>query len=150
MNHAHVLEKRGLSLIPIDEDGVDLLSGYPDGKRVVCHIHIPVNEKHWRLYRVLQSKILKSGAWDGDREGLDDYLKIKAGHVRTIVDAETGKAFYSTKSLNIDSLTDPEFREFFENAVRVICEVLLKRNDWAWLKAEIIATVERRNYGVGP
>lgn len=148
-----VLEKRGLTLVPIDEAGIDMLDQYPNGKRVVVTTYSPVNEKHYRLWWALANKVRKSGAFPGDtawpptHEGFKNFILWETRRVTPVADVETGKAFF-VGSLAIESFTDPEFKEWFDRAIKAICEILLKRPDWAWLRNELMAATERRgSYG---
>lgn len=141
---AVILEKRGKTLVAIDEAGEDLLAAYPDGKRLAVTAHAPVNEKHYRLWWALVNKVIKSGAWNGSRETFHDWILIHTQRVRSVVDAESGKVFFMG-SLSIDSFTDDEWRQFFEQSIRVVCEKLLGEARWAWLRNELNDAVERRN-----
>jgi hypothetical protein len=142
---ARIFEKRGLSLIPIDDAGADLLGQYPDGKRVAVQVHAPVNEKHYRLWWALVNKLVKSGAWDQDREAFKDWILWQTKRVRSIADAETGQVFFAG-SLSIDAFTDEEWRDWFVLACEVICKKLLARNDHAWLRRELEQEIEKTNY----
>lgn len=144
-----IFEKRGLSLCAIDEAGADELATLPDGKRVAVIIDNPVNEKHYRLWWALVGKVMKSGAFPGDtgwpptRDGFKNFILWETKRCTPVADVESGKAFF-VGSLAIDSFTDPEFKEWFDLAIQRICERLLRRPDWAWLRAELIRACERR------
>jgi hypothetical protein len=142
-----VFEKRGLTLVPIDDAGVSMLKKHPDGKRLIISAYSPRNEKQFRLLMGLIGKIIDAGAWKGDVDSMRDWLQISMGRVRTVIDPETAKVFLVPISMSAEDLGDPEFREFFDKAIQIICEKLLDRADWAWLKDEIIEACERRNYG---
>ena len=146
---AVIMEKRGLSLVPIDEAGIDAIQTYADGKRLAVIAHAPPNEKFYRLWWALANKIVKSGAWDGDRESFKDWLLMRTGHMRSVIDPESGTAFLVAKSLSIDNFTEAEFRAWFDAAIRVVCEKLLARDDYEWLRDEIYDACERRNYWSG-
>lgn len=142
-----VFEKRGRTLVPIDDAGVSLLQRHQDGKRLIVSVHVPRSEKHFRLFWVLISKIVEAGAWSGDKESLVDWIQISMGRVRSVVDPESGRAFLVPLSMKAEDMGDAEFREFFDRAIQLICEKLLTKDAHASLKAEVIAACERPNYG---
>jgi hypothetical protein len=80
-----------------------------------------------------------------DEDALVDFIKIKTGHVRTVIDPETGHVFMVPKSIAVDEMDNAEFRPWFDQAVQFICETLLARQDWAWLRHEIEQAVDARN-----
>lgn len=140
-----VFEKKGMSIVPLDDSGADILKQYPDGKRLVATLHVPRNEKHFRLFQILVKKIIEAGAWDGSKDTLTDYIKYATGHVYTFVDPDTGKTIIVTKSLKAESMDDVAFRQWFDAAIKVICEKLLGRKDWAWLRDEIYAATNKNS-----
>lgn len=138
-----ILEKRGNTLVAIDDTGADELARFPNGKRVVVSMFAPVNEKHYRLWWALANKVVKSGAYPGTKEQFKHWILSATKRYTPVADPETGAVFY-VGSLAMESFTDPEFREWFDLAIKVVCEKLLARPDWAWLRNELIASTQMR------
>jgi len=111
-------------LLPLDDEGLELLKSMKVGREVIAEIHSPRNPRHHRLLFVLRRRIIDGGAWEGDAEGLLDWIKYATGHVRTSVD-HNGNVHYTPKSIAFASMGQDKFNRFFDRAVYAICHRLL-------------------------
>ena len=139
MSKAAFIERDG-GLFPLDDDGREMVAAVK-GKRVMVTAHAPRNLQHHRLLFALLRRICESGAWQGDEEGLLEWLKIGTHHVRTVVGPD-GKVYYVPESINFESMSQDKFRRFFDRAVYLICSRLLDREDWKWLRDEVSDAVD--------
>jgi hypothetical protein len=133
--------KRDGALWPMDDDGRELMASLRNDRQVVVNVHAPRNIRHLRLYFHLLNRVVKSGAWAGDKDTLEDWIKIGVHHVRIVVGPD-GKAHYVPKSIAVESMPQDEFRRFFDRAIYLICSKLLGREDWEWLRDEISEAVD--------
>ena len=124
------MRKKGSCLIPVDDDGIALLSRLKDGRDVGCSIVQHRNPRHHRLFFAIV-KFVQMHAVDAegnslfehtDTETLKAAIKLATGYVRTFVDMETGRMVAVPKSISWGAMDQNEFAAFFENACNVICK----------------------------
>lgn len=132
--------ERGGGLFPLDADGQEMVQAVK-GKRVMVSAHAPRNLQHHRLLFALLRRICEAGAWDGTEETLLEWLKIGTSLVRTVVGPD-GKVYYVPDSISFESMSQDKFRRFFDRAVYLICSRLLGREDWEWLRDEVVEAVD--------
>lgn len=128
-------------LFPADEEGTDLLKAMAQGKEVMVTVHAPRNPKHHRLFFALLRKMIDGGVWEGDEDGLKDYLKYATGLVDTKVD-HIGGVHYVPRSIAFESMDQAGFNKFFDRACYVVANNLLGGADWIELRDEIVNLVE--------
>lgn len=124
----------------MDADGREIVAA-AKGKRVMLNVHVARNIRHHRLLFYLISKLMDSGAWDGTKDGLLDYIKIATHHVSTLVGPD-GRTYFVPQSIAFESLDQAAFRRFFDRAVYVVCERLLPGYDWEALRDEITDAID--------
>ena len=133
----------GPCLLPVSEDGRDQISALKAERQVMVHIHAARNVRHHRMLFTLLNRIVDGGAWDGTVETLLTWLKIRTGHIETLIDAETGKTFFIPKSIKFESMPQDVFSRWFDRAVYLIAQHLLD-GDWEALRDEIVAIADGR------
>jgi hypothetical protein len=133
--------KRNGALLPMDEDGRELIAALPDDKQVIVSVKAARNPRHHRLLFHLLNRAIEGGAWGGDISSLLDYIKIGTHHVRTIVGPD-GKPYYLPLSIDYESMPQDKFSRWFDRALWLICERLLGGHDWQELRSEIVETVD--------
>lgn len=142
-----LFRKAGLSqgdvLIPVDEDGRELLASLKPMKDVMIDVHSPRNPRHHKLYFHLSRKLIEGGVWAGDEDSLLEWMKFATGHVRTAID-HTGRPRTIPKSIAFESMDQAAFSRWFDRVLFVICDRLLVGTDWQDLRAEIVETVDGR------
>ena len=138
-----IMIKRGPALWAHNDEARKVLRPVKEGKELVVVATAPRNIKQLALFQILISKIAESGAWESSRDLLIDFVKYKTGWVRVVV--VDGKRHFVPKSLAVESMTQAQFQEFFDRAIRIICEELLGSDDHKTLRDEVISSVTRRH-----
>ena len=125
-----ILRKRGNSLVPVDDQGRELLAKLKDNRDVGVTIVQHRNSRHHRLFFALL-QFVRMHAVDGegnalfenaDTETLKAAIKLATGYVRTFVDMESGRLVAVPKSIAWGAMDQTKFNEFFEHACNVICK----------------------------
>lgn len=80
--------------------------------------------RHLRLYwSVLRNVVRATGKWPTEAH-LHDELKIICGYVRPVVNWETGEVHRIIDSISFDSMTQDEFKAYFDLAMEKLSEHL--------------------------
>lgn len=139
-----VMRRKGQALIAEDGLAIALMKKIQDGKEVLVEIITPRNPKHQRLFEVLINKICESGAWDLGRDALRDWCKLRTGHVnKYVID---GKLWVVPKSISPASMTQAEFKDFFDRSIFYICKEIIGTNEWTDIRNEIEEACRDRRY----
>lgn len=133
--------KRSGALVPMDNDGREMMAAMKEGRHVMVAVHTPRNVRHHRLLFLLMEMLIDGGAWGGSKDDLLDYLKIAARHVKTIIGAD-GKTYFVPRSIDFESMDQASFTRFFDRCLYVVCERLLPGQDWQALREEIATAAE--------
>jgi len=140
---AKVLTNAGPALVPMDDDGRDMLAAWKEGKQCMADVHVPRSPRHHRMLFALMKRCIDGGAWEGSTDTLLDWIKYATGNVRTTVD-HNGQVHYAPASIAFASMDQAGFREFFDRAVAAVCTRLLGDEDWEKVRDEIIEIVDGR------
>jgi hypothetical protein len=109
-------------LRPIDERSFEELRKIKDGRTFICEIKRPRNLKHHRKYWALINLI--SDNLDGvTPEGLSSAVKMMIGHVVTVQFGD--KVIPYPDSISFDKMNQDQFNDFYERAVKAICEFVI-------------------------
>ena len=122
-----LLVKLDDSLHPTDEASIDALRQIKDNAIVSVKISIPRSAKHHRLFWALLQIVFQAQREPrqfATTDGLLDAIKLATGHMREVKDLH-GKIHYIPDSISFGRMSQPEFREFFDSAVRVILDRIL-------------------------
>lgn len=129
-------------LVPIDDDGRDILAALKPDSAVMVELFTPRNVRHHRLLFALFKKLCDGGVWEGDVNTFKDWAKFATGHVRTAVD-HLGNPHYVPKSIAFESMDQATFNRWFDRVVYLVVQRLLNNSvEWEALKQEIIEAVD--------
>lgn len=110
-----VLQKRNGALVPVDDEGFEILAKIRDGREVMCEITQSRNPKHHRLFFAILKFMVEHTDIDSI-ERAKNMIKIATGHVDDII-ASNGNVHYVLRSINWESMGQDEFSAFFDKAV---------------------------------
>lgn len=133
--------KTANGLVPLDDDGREIMAALKADKKVMVHVHAARNPDHHRLLFAMFKKLRDGGVWSGDKDSLIDYIKYGTGHVRSVIDHK-GQAHIVPKSISFESMDQVAFNRFFDRACWLICHRLLQRDDWQSLRDELIEMMD--------
>jgi hypothetical protein len=109
-------------LRPIDERSFEELRKIKDGRTFICEIKRPRNLKHHRKYWALINLI--SDNLDGvTPEALSNAVKMMIGHVVTVQFGDKNISY--PDSISFDKMNQDQFNDFYEQAVKAICEFVI-------------------------
>lgn len=116
-----VLARRTLSgLIPADDQAKAEFARVPAGKPVYVEIKAARNPKQHRLYWALCG-LMADNSMFPSASAASTAIKYACGHVEPVMMPD-GATVLREKSINYASMTQTEFAEFFETAVRIVAE----------------------------
>lgn len=114
-----VFRRRGKTLIPVDDQGLELLQSIRDGRDVMVSVKVARNPKHHRLlFAMLNLIVERTGKFSATDEALTA-LKVACGLVDPYIDSESGKTFFVPRSIAFESMPQDDFRAFFDRSVFV-------------------------------
>jgi hypothetical protein len=107
-------------LVPVDDDGADLLHKLKDGRDVGCEVIQRRNTRHHRLlFALLKLCVERLDAFPTVDLALIA-VKIGTGHFDAFIDKESGKSFYVPRSISFASMDQTAFNHFFDDACHLI------------------------------
>lgn len=117
-----IFQRRGMSLVPVDDQGRELLEKIKEGREVGCDIVRRRNPRHHRLYwAIVQFVQMHCPRFhDIPLHKIHTMLKLATGLVDTFIDAETGETFYTVRSIAWAAMDQSEFDPWFTEACKVI------------------------------
>lgn len=132
-----------LVLIPMDDDGRQILADMPGTKPAMVTVHVPRNPQHHRLLFALYQLIFDAGLWEGDQDSFLDWCKYGTGHVRRSVD-HLGNMHFVPKSINFESMDQTRFARFFDRVCYLVWDRLLGQDDeWEALREKASNMIEK-------
>jgi hypothetical protein len=140
--NGRVFVRRGGALVPADDHAREIMEGVKDGQSVMVSVRKVRNPRQHRLAWALAQKVSEAVEWLHDREDAMDYLKIKARHVRMIVDPRTGEVTLTPKSIAFASCPQETFNRLFDRMCWIICNEVVPGMDESALRAEVLALVD--------
>lgn len=138
---ARAFRKRGKSLVAADVMADEFLDGIRDGAEVLVSVRRPRNPRHHRLLFALLRKVVENTEDWADEEELLGDLKLATGHVERRVNLLTGEAYAVPRSISYASMTQDQFRRWFNRAVHVLATDVLRVAPQALLD-EVLAMVD--------
>lgn len=133
--------RRGVSLVPTDEESEDAIRALPEGELVRCKIVRPRNPKRHRLWRTLLDRVVKAGAPYPDADALNFALKVALGRADLILGLD-GKVYLRPWSTSFNEMEEATFVKFFDAAINLVCEQVLPGCDREDLVKEIFEMIE--------
>lgn len=113
-------------LAAADDHARRYLSRIPPGSPVDADVSQPRTEAGKRLFRrywVLMGIVAENtDQYGGSQEAASDHIKVLAGHCDTLVSKRTGEIYLRPRSISWAECKEPQFAEFWDRAVKAICE----------------------------
>lgn len=131
----------GRVLVPVDDDGRELLGALKVEKPVLVHVHAARNPGHHRMLFAVFKVLTDAGVWDADMDALLEWMKFATGLVRNAIDHK-GNVHTVPRSIAFESMPQDQFRRWFDRVIYVICQRLLKTADWMAVRDSIVEIVE--------
>lgn len=116
-----VFRKRGRALVPVDREGLDILSTIRDERDVIVEVRQARHPKHHRLFYAILKFIVEHTEFDSI-EAAKSAIKVACGEVDPVIDPESGKIFWTVRSISYAAMDQTRFSAFFDRACRVITE----------------------------
>lgn len=124
-----VFQKRRGALVPVDDEGRQIMSGIANGRDVLVEVKNARNPRQHRLlFAMLNFCLQHSIIPDTGEVRFDNIkqvllaLKVATGEVDTYIDADNGRAFFIPRSISFASMDQSAFNDFFDRAIYVIAE----------------------------
>lgn len=133
-----VMCKRIASLIPVDDEGKDVLDGIGQGELVKVKITKGRNLKHHKKFFSMLSLVLENQEKYPTKRHLLTAVKLEAGWYEDGPVEANGKISYLPKSISFAKMDQLEFDEFYTQAIAACCRLLphLNADD---IREEVIA-----------
>ena len=119
-----IVTKQGAGLFAQDKHGEEALSAIPDGTGLRVSISKPRNVKHHRMLFGFLDKCIDAGADYVSPKAMLFDLKVALGHC-DIVRSYNGRHYVQERSIDFNAMSQKEFSEFFEAAVKLVCTKIL-------------------------
>lgn len=119
-----ILRRKGMTLVPVDEDSIAALLAVKDGAEVIGIIRGARNIEQLKLFWALVGIVSESS--DIPKETIKRDLAIALGFTDTWIGYD-GKVHIEAQSIAVESMTQAAFDQFFQRAV-----ILMAR----WINAE--------------
>lgn len=129
----------GFCLIPTDDRSAELLGKVPLGEDVAVQLHRDRSLPHHRLFWAVLSHVAQSSQFE-TAERLLVAIKIRLG-MFDLCKLPNGKSVPVPQSINFASMDQTAFADFFDKALRVICDEVLGGYDSARLIEETQAAM---------
>lgn len=111
-------------LVPADEQAEEELRKLKPGQATLVEVKRARNERQHRLYWVLIGVIFDHQSSHATREDLSDAIKVAVGHYD-----EVGKrgehVIVRPKSIAFANMPQPEFEQFFDRVIKLVCERII-------------------------
>jgi len=143
-----VLRKDGKALWAADDHAQEVFRSVKNGTDVIVEFKTARNPKHTRLFWALMRDVVKSGAWKGDaqfgadEEGLVKWIKYEFRMFDAFVLGE--KVCFEFHSIGEEKMTQAVFSRFFDRAIWLICDRLLKDPEWQAFRDRFVEQIEGR------
>jgi hypothetical protein len=124
-------------LVPADSVSAEMMAEIPLNTGLMVEVRVPRNLRQFRLAWALASIVSKSVDYLPDRETAMDWLKIKARHVRMIIDPKTGEIAIIPKSIAYASLEQTAFARVLNRMVYVTITDIIPGMQESELRAEL-------------
>ena len=128
-----VFRRRGRTLVPVDQEGLDLLGSIADESDVVVNVGQKRNPKHHRLFFAILNFCVKHAINPETGELLFDVadkklaienaklaVKVASSEIDPFIDPISGKLFWVPRSMAYDAMDETRFSDFFDRAVYII------------------------------
>lgn len=147
-----IAQKRGMTIIPVDSDGVEALHNIPQGELFSITIVRPRNIKmHRKFFKMIQevfyavSDIQKSlNGWTNVDYMLDE-IKIELGHCRKCV-RKDGTISYMPLSISFANMDQSAFELFYNKFLDYCIQVIIPGVNKEDFERHLYSIMDGRNY----
>ena len=119
-----ILCKRLTSLIPVDDEGKEVLDGIGQGELVKVKITKPRNLKHHRKFFSMLQLVFQNQDRYPTLKHLLTAVKIEAGWYEDVPIDVRGNPYFIPKSISFARMDQLEFDEFYTQAIAACCRLL--------------------------
>lgn len=123
-------------LIPADESSAEEMRRLKPGQHVIVEVKRARNPRQFRLYWALIGVIFDHQSRYATRQDLSDALKVAVGHYE-----EVGKrgehVIVRPKSIAFANMPQPEFEDFFDRVIKLVCERIIPGTNDTELRAHL-------------
>lgn len=120
--------RRLSSLIPIDDEGRDILAGIGQGEIVKAKISKPRNPQHHRKFFSMIQLVFENQERFPTIDHLLTAVKIEAGWYHDVAIDLEGRLVYVPKSISFAKMDQAEFNQFYSKAIAAVCRLLPNMN----------------------
>lgn len=135
-----VMKRTKAGLEPANPDSADMLEKIKVGERVLVKVHRPRSIDQHRLFWSLLTKVAEASEFETP-ERLLVALKLALGRY-DLMKLPSGKVVPAPHSISFGSMPQEQFRRFFDDAVRLICEHILPGSNFEELAADVHAMLD--------
>lgn len=133
------MRRSGARLMPVDDHSAEDLIRVPADRDVLVKIVSQRNMKLLRFLWALAGKVADACDWLHDKDDAMDELKIRARHVKYLVNPTTGEVRIVPKSLS--KIDGAALNRLANRMVYVICRDIVPGLDESALRAEIVSMI---------
>lgn len=133
------MRRSGARLLPVDEHSAEDLIRVPADRDVLVKIVSQRNMKLLRFLWALAGKVADACDWLHDKDDAMDELKIRARHVKYLVNPTTGEVRIVPKSLS--KIDGAALNRLANRMVYVVCRDIVPGLDESALRAEIVSMI---------
>lgn len=123
-------------LVPADEQAEEEVRKLKPGQATLVEVKRARNERQHRLYWALVGVIFDHQSRYATRQDLSDALKVAVGHYE-----EVGKrgehVIVRPKSIAFANMPQPEFEQFFDRIIKLVCERIIPGTNDTELRAHL-------------
>ena len=131
-----------LGLFPTCQRGFDLLASLDVAERdVMVALNTARNPRHHRLFFALVNIVKENAPVEITTEAIVLSIKHGVGHVIEWTDPH-GEVHRDALSISFESMSQKDFNEFFNKAIRYVCEVMLKDTSFDDVRQQIYDAVQ--------
>lgn len=112
-------------LAPADDAAAAVIKRWNLGEHVRADIRKPRAHRSLRRWWALCNLVYQNSEQFASPELVHQFLKIRAGHAIEIVSKATGEVYLLADSINYERLSEDEFMDVWNRAVKVVAEDIL-------------------------
>jgi hypothetical protein len=142
-----VLMRRTVAGLTADDEAArDVMRKVKIGDVVRVDVQRPRSHKNLRRWWALMNLIAQNSEDIKSPEAAHDLVKILAGHCTHIVSKSTGEVYQIADSIAFGRLSEDEFQDVWQRAVKAVAEHILPGVTDADIEAEIMQIIGAASY----
>lgn len=134
--------RRGMAMYPIGEEAEELVRSIKEGAECMGEFKPARRPKQHRTFFALLKLLVDNCEAFDSIQGALTAIKIALGEVDPIIDAKTGKTFWTVRSISYESMDQARFSRLFDRALFVITERWLIGTDMEDLRQAVFDIVD--------